>query len=63
MRYNYGPWTYGFGFYEIHQINLIQHNGTTINNHYENGADILSNNSTSIMYFYVNKVEVFEIKK
>ncbi len=60
---SYGPKTYGFGFYKPNQMDKIEHLGTSINNYFENGADILLNNSTIIKYFNTNEVEVFEIKK
>ena len=44
-------------------MNQILHSGTSINNYYENGANILLNYSTAIKYFKINEVEVFAIKK
>ena len=44
-------------------MNQIRHCGTYINGYYENGADILPNNSTGDKYFNINEVEVFLIKK
>ena len=54
-----GPWTYCFGF--NNQMNKIQHNGININNYYENGVNILSNNSNGSKHFNVLDVEVFKI--
>ena len=60
---NYGPWSFGFGFYSTNQMNKIQHNSTNINNYYENGANILPNNTNGTKYFNVTDVEVFKINE
>ena len=60
---NYGPWSFDFGFYGTNQMNKIQHNGTNINNFYENGANILPNNTNGTKYFNVTDVEVFKINE
>ena len=57
----YGAWIYGFGFYNIHQMRKIEHDGTSINNYYENGAECLSNNGPNTKYFNVKEVEVYKI--
>ena len=42
-------------------MKTIEHGGTHINNYYENGSDILPNNSNYNKYFDVIEVEVYEI--
>ena len=58
---NFGPWTVDFGFYKINQMNKIEHRGIDINNSYENGSEILPNNSEKTKYFDVIEVEVYKI--
>ena len=60
---NFGPWSFYFGFYSTNQMNKIQHNGAGINNCYENGANILPNNTNGTKYFNVSDVEVFKINE
>ena len=60
---NHGPWSYAFGFSSTNQMNKIQHCGTNINNYYENGANILPNNTNGTKYFNVSDVEVFKINE
>ena len=57
----FGPWTYAFGFYDRYQMNKIEHGGICINVYFENGAEILPNNSKNIICFNVVNVEVFKI--
>ena len=56
-----GPWTYGFGFHGNNQMRKIQHGGSNINSQYENGAEILPNNSSTAKYFEIKEVEVYKI--
>jgi len=58
---DYGPWSYCFGFCKQNQMRKLEHEGKAINNYYENGSEILSNNSSSSQYFNVMEVEVFKI--
>ena len=58
---SYGPWTYNFGFYQDNKMRKIEHYGSSINSHYENGAEILPNNSKSDKYFEIKEVEVYKI--
>ena len=58
---SYGPWTYNFGFYQSDQMRKIRHNGSSINSYYENGAEILPNNSEANKWFEVKEVEVYKI--
>ena len=60
---NYGPWIYSFGFKSTNQMNKILHGGTNINDYYENGANILPNNTNGTKYFNVTDVEVFKINE
>ena len=54
-----GPWVSNFGFYQT--MRKIQHNGLSINDYYEKGAEILPNNSGNKKYFDVKEVEVYTI--
>ena len=58
---DYSPWTYAFGFNSTYQMNKIEHQGICINDYYENGAEILLNNSHETKWFNVVEVEVFKI--
>ena len=58
---SYGPWTYNFGFYQENQMRKIRHSDSSINSYYENGAEILPNNSTTTKYFDVKEVEIYKI--
>ena len=55
------PWTYAFGFNSTYQMNKIEHRGICINDYYEKGAEILSNNSHEAKWFNVVEVELFKI--
>ena len=39
----------------------IEHRSSSINSSYENGAEILPNNSTTTKYFEVKEVEIYKI--
>ena len=56
---NFGPWSINFGFRNT--MKKIEHYGKKINLAYENGCNILFNNSNELKYFDVNEVEVFEL--
>lgn len=58
---SYGPWSYSFGFYVRDQMNKIEHEGKSIDSFYENGSEILLNNTTTSKFFNVLDVEVFKI--
>ena len=58
---NRGQWIYGFGFYQDNQMRKIQHSASSINSYYENGAEILPNNSGSTKYFEVKEIEIYKI--
>ena len=58
---DFGPWTYSFGFSKNTSMKKIKHNGLLINNAYENGRNILSNNSILEKNFDVAEVEVYKI--
>jgi hypothetical protein len=58
---SYGPWSYSFGFYVRDQMNKIEHEGKSIDSFYENGSEILLNNTTTSKFFNVLEVEVFKI--
>jgi len=58
---DYGPWTYSFGFYKDNSMKKIEHIGSRINAAYENGSNILLNNSTNSKCFDVIDVEVYKI--
>ena len=53
------PWVYCFGFFET--MRKIQHQGLSINEIYEKGAEILPNNRGNIKNFDVKEVEVYKI--
>ena len=55
-----GPWVYDFGFYG-EKMAKINHYGLGINNAFENGSNILPNNSYLRKYFNIKEVEVFKI--
>ena len=57
----FGPWSNSFGFLEKNQMKKIEHRGLCINEYYENGADILPNNSNNWELFDIVEVEVYEI--
>jgi len=63
LEKNYGPWSYSFGFSSTNQMNKISHGGTNINDYYENGANILPNNTNGFKHFNVSDVEVFKINE
>ena len=58
---DFGPWVHCFGFRDNNQMKKIEHRGKYIDNIYENGSEILSNNSYDYKYFTVIDVEVFKI--
>ena len=58
---SYGPWSYSFGFYVRDQMNKIEHEGKSIDSFYENGSEILLNNTSTSKFFNVLDVEVFKI--
>ena len=58
---NHGPWIPYFGFYQSNQMRKIEHRSSSINSSYENGAEILPNNSTTTKYFEVKEVEIYKI--
>ena len=58
---NNGPWIPYFGFYQSNQMRKIKHRSSSINSSYENGAEILPNNSTTTKYFEVKEVEIYKI--
>ena len=55
----FGPWTINFGFNQT--MKQIEHRGINIVKAYQNGADILPNNSEEKKFFDVNEVEIYEI--
>ena len=63
LEKNHGPWIAHFGFHITDQMNKIRHEGTNINDYYENGANILPNNTNGTKYFNVSDVEVFKINE
>ena len=63
LEKNHGPWSKAFGFYITDQMNKILHCGANINDYYENGANILHNNTNGTKYFNVSDVEVFKINE
>ena len=58
---SFGPWIPYFGFYQSNQIRKIEHRSSSINSYYENGAEILPNNSESTKYFEIKEVEIYKI--
>ena len=60
-NFDFGPWSYSFGFQGNNQMKKIEHRGNCINDYYENGSEILSNNSSGYKFFNVIDVEVFKI--
>ena len=59
---DHGPWTYAFGFRKENKMKKVQHNRIRINTGYENGSNILTNNSYSTLNFDITEVEVYKIK-
>ena len=56
---NYNPWTSNFGF--KNNMKGLQHQGKDgINEHYENGSEILPNN-LNLKHFNAKEVEVYKI--
>ena len=58
---DHGPWTYSFGFRKENKMKKVQHGGANINNGYKNDSNIIVNNSSKIVYFDINEVEVYKI--
>ena len=58
---DYGPWTKDFGFYK--NMNIIEHQGLSINKYYDKGCEILPNNSKKQCFFDIKEVEIFKISK
>ena len=56
---DYGPWTYSFGFSK--SMKIIQHCGLCINYAFENGSNILLNNTNDSKNFNIIEVEVYKI--
>ena len=56
---HFGPWTNFFGFCKT--MKIIEHRGEEISNTYENGSNILLNDTKGKKYFDVKEVEVFKI--
>jgi len=55
----FGPWTWNFGF--IESMKKIEHRGLGINERYENGSNILPNNTNNKKYFLMKEVEIYKI--
>ena len=55
----FGPWTWAFGFNKT--MKKIEHRGIYVNEKYERGSEILSNNSENYKYFDISEVEVYKI--
>ena len=58
---DFGPWIGCFGFYPTHQMRKIVHNGLGMNSYFDNGAEILPNNTGNIKNFNVKEIEIYKI--
>ena len=58
---DFGPWSYAFGFQSANQMKKIEHRGSCIDEYYEKGSQILSNNTNNYTYFNIIEVEVYKI--
>ena len=60
-HYEYGPWTFSFGFNESGQMKKLYHGGFDIDIAYSRGSSILPNERNNYKYFDVKEVEIYQI--